>query len=54
MRKRNEKDRKGDERKVMGMRRNQAREAVGEDEAMRNAERMKGDSTGRTKVDDSK
>ena len=46
MRKRNEKDRKGDERKVMGARRNQAREAAREAETMRNAERMKGDSRG--------
>ena len=41
-----EKNRKGDERKVTGMRRNQAREAAREDETMRNDERMKGDSRG--------
>ena len=41
-----EKDRKGDERNVMGTRRNQATEAAREDETMRNDERMKGDSRG--------
>ena len=41
-----EKDRKGDERKVTGTRRNQAREAAWEDETMINDERMKGDSRG--------
>ena len=41
-----EEGRNRDERKVMGTRRNQAREAAREDETMGNYERMKGDSRG--------
>ena len=41
-----EKDREGDERKVMGTRRQKGREAARECETMRNDERMRSDSRG--------